>query len=297
MRGTATSVLCALAVAGVTAVSGAPAQAAPVRGVLLATQSTATVRIDPATGQELGTVGAGAGAAVSRSGRLAYSRDVDPCHPDVEGCFGAPDLLTARRDGSRERVIVHNPEAGGGVALPDWSPDGTKLVYLWLTPGERGLNLVNANGTGNEQLVSFAGPGTFSPDGRSVAFVKDSDVHVIDLETREIRAVTAEGLAAMSAPDWSPDGQVIVYAGQTEFLTVPAAGGASVHAGQWPNLLDQVTAPVFSPNGRWVAFTATESSTNPEEPAVSRLFVAAVDGSRLTAVTDTYAQLTDWIRR
>ncbi|WBB67802.1 hypothetical protein, partial [Micromonospora sp. WMMD812] len=114
MRGTATSVLCALAVAGVTAVSGAPAQAAPVRGVLLATQSTATVRIDPATGQELGTVGAGAGAAVSRSGRLAYSRDVDPCHPDVEGCFGAPDLLTARRDGSRERVIVHNPEAGGG---------------------------------------------------------------------------------------------------------------------------------------------------------------------------------------
>jgi TolB protein len=274
-----------------------PAQAAAPRDVLLVSAYNTTQALDPRTGAVVATFDAGADGVVSRSGRRAYVRDVDPCHPDIEGCFGARDLLVAAPDGTGERVIMHNPEAQGGVAHPDWSPDGTKLVYSWLTQGERGIFLINADGTGDEPVAWFSGPGTFSPDGRSIAFVKDGDVQVVDLATKAVRQVTADGLALHTAVDYSPDGRTIVYAAQYDFRTVPAAGGESTRAGQWPNQLSDVSAPVFSPNGRQVAFSAYERATNPEQPDVRRLFVAAVDGSTLTALADTYAQPTDWIRR
>ncbi|SCG77700.1 TolB family protein [Micromonospora humi] len=286
----------AMVVLGQVLLGGAPAGAAEASGGLLASGYDTTQRLDPVTGQALGVVGAGQDATVSRSGRLAYVRDVDPCHPDVEGCFGANDLLVTARDGTRERVLVHNTNAQGGVSWPDWSPDGRWITYYWGTPGERGLNIVNVDGTGNDQLVQVGGPGTFSPDGRSIAYVKDGDVAVIDLETRESRAVTTDGLAQFSPPDWSPDGRTIVYAGQSEFLTVPAAGGPSTHAGIWPNALSGVFAPVFAPNGRKVAFTATEASSDPDLPGTRRVFTARVDGARLRAVADLDAELTDWLR-
>lgn len=277
--------------------SATEAQAAARRGVLLINAPGAVTRtIDARTGRFLGEIGWGADATMARRTTLAYTRDIDPCVPDeVEGCqAGAYDLLTSALNGTRERVVVHNPEARGGVSEPDFSPDGTRLVYSWNTQGERGLNLVNADGTGNEQIVTFGGPGTFSPDGRRVAFVKDDNLQVIDLATREVQVLTTEGLARKYAPDWSPDGRRLVYAGDSTFYVVPAAGGASV-AAEPPAMLQSVDTPVFSPDGRQVAFTAYESFPDPEQASVSRLFVSSLDGSRLTRVADTYERLTQWM--
>jgi TolB protein len=193
--------------------------------------------------------------------------------------------------GTGRRVLVHNPEAQGGVSTPDWSPTGTRLVYSWNTPGERGLNIINADGSGGfNQIVSFCGPGTFSPDGRGVAFVKDG-LQVVDPDTGAVRTVTADPQAQWYAPDWSPDGRFIVYSVDTSFAVVPAAGGEPVVA-QLPATLGQVSAPVFSPDGRRVAFTASESSG---ETTVTRLYTANRDGSGLTAVAETYGQPTQWL--
>jgi TolB protein len=129
-----------------------------------------------------------------------------------------------------------------------------------------------------------------------VAFVKDDNVQVIDLATRQVRAVTTEGLAQRYAPDWSPDGRRLVYAGESTFYVVPAAGGASV-AAEPPTFLHHVATPVFAPDGHSVVFSATESFSDPEQQWVSRLFIASADGSRLTRVADTYEQVTEWVGR
>jgi TolB protein len=289
--------LTAAAVAALaTTLAAGPAAAAPVRpgGVLLVSEISATRAYEVRTGRALATVGAGRDATVARL-RTAYVRDVDPCHPDVEGCFGAPDLLLAGIAGGPERLLVHNPEAQGGVSRPDLSPDGSTIVYSWNTPGERGLNLVRADGTGNEQIVPFTGPGTFSPDGRSIAFVKDGDVQVIDVATRAVRRVSGEGQAEMTGVDWSPDGRTLVYAGTSTIYTVPAAGGPSVPADFWPAILSFLSSPVFAPDGRRVAFTAYDGPRSSDETGTTRLFTAALDGSALTPVTDTYHQPTEWL--
>jgi TolB protein len=290
-----------LAVAGAvlaTITQATPAQAAAARtGVLLVSgpsSGESTRVLDARTGRALGKIGNGYSATVSRRATVAYTRDIDPCHPDIEGCFGAPDLLISALNGSRERTLVHNREAQGGSARADISPDGSRIVYSWNTLGERGLNLINADGTGNEQIVTFGGSGTFSPDGRSVAFVKDDNVQVIDLATREVRVVTTEGLAKKYAPDWSPDGRRLVYAGESTFYVVPASGGPSV-AAEPPAMLHYLATPVFSPDGRHVAFTATESFQDPEQQWVTRLFVSSTDGSQLTRVTDSYEEVTEWL--
>ena len=276
----------------------APAHAAPPRpgGVLLLSGQGATRAVEVRTGRVLGEVGRGNDATVARL-RTAYVRDVDPCHPDIEGCFGAADLHVAGIAGGPERMLVHNPEARGGVSAPDLSPDGRTIVYNWNTPGERGLNLVRTDGTGAEfdQIVPFTGPGTFSPDGRSIAFVKDADVQVVDVATRVIRQVSTEGQAQPTGVDWSPDGRTLVYAGEYTIFTVPAAGGPSSAADFWPVQLAYPTSPVFSPDGRWIAFGAAERAENPDDPSTTRIFTAAPDGSGLTRVTDSYHQLTEWV--
>ncbi|MEV6493736.1 hypothetical protein AB0M20_34720 [Actinoplanes sp. NPDC051633] len=224
LRLLSTVIIAAAVVLGV----AVPAQAAArPGGVLLVTDAWSTHALDVRTGARLSEVGNGSDATISARGRWAYAHDVDECIPDIEGCWGAPDLVTSGPAGGAERVLVHNPERSGGATDPAWSPDGRRLVYSWHTPGERGLNMINADGTGNEQIVSFSGPGRFSPDGRGVAFVKDGNVQVIDLRTRAVRVLTTDGDALYDAPDWSPDGRRLVYAAADSFRIVPATGGPS----------------------------------------------------------------------
>jgi Tol biopolymer transport system component len=60
-------------------------------------------------------------------------------------------------------------------------------------------------------------------------------------------------------------------------------------------MLHYLATPVFSPDGRHVAFTATESFQDPEQQWVTRLFVSSTDGSQLTRVTDSYEEVTEWL--
>lgn len=277
-----------------------PAQARPaLSGVLVTSTRSTTVALDPRTGRVIRQVADGTDGAVSPQRRVAFVRDVDACFPDPApdggGCVGAADLLTARLDGSDDRVVVHNPEPSGSVSSPDWSPDGRQIVFHWGMRGERGLVLVAADGSGFRGLVGSASAGTFSPDGTRVAYQLGGDIHVVDVATGETRAVTTEGLAQGSAPDWSPDGRRIVYAGENEFFTVPADGGASVGSGEWGSHVRWVTTPVFSPDGRRVAFIATDQSAA-DGPSVQRVYQADRNGGGLVAVAEGYDRLTDWVR-
>jgi Tol biopolymer transport system component/DNA-binding winged helix-turn-helix (wHTH) protein len=100
----------------------------------------------------------------------------------------------------------------------------------------------------------------YSPDGRRLAYVdtRDSTVWTADVDAQlraaSFRQISSPGLIA-AFPRWSPDGQWIVFAGQTagqpsRIYKVAAAGGPVAQvtlAGLAPTT--QLVGPDFSPDG------------------------------------------------
>ncbi len=100
---------------------------------------------------------------------------------------------------------------------------------------------------------------TWSPDGNAVAIAMSGSIWTVDLATGAATEVTY-GPTYHSLPDWSPDGQWIVYTADDKHRTIQLeivnlVSGAS-HA-----LTDDehiYTDPAFSPDGRLLAYVSTK---------------------------------------
>lgn len=135
---------------------------------------------------------------------------------------GTEEKLSAEEKARRERMRI----SVGGFTDFQLSEDG-ELILLSLS----GRLYLVTRATGKVQELN-TGRGTlldpkFSPDGKSVGYVLDHDVHVLDLATQKQHRVTTggserltHGLAEFVAQEemgrfsgwwWSPDGKLIVY--------------------------------------------------------------------------------------
>ncbi|HEX4741274.1 MAG TPA: S9 family peptidase [Caulobacteraceae bacterium] len=176
----------------------------------------------------------------------------------------------ARRE--RQRLA-----AVSGVVDYDWSEDGRRL----LIPAGSGLYLADA-ATGAVTRLDKAGTtatdGRLSPRSRYVSYVSGQNLHIIDLESGEERAITTAGAGPVSygvaefvAQEemgrytgywWSPDDRAIAYARVDETPVEIAqrveigAGGVSITPQRYPragtpnalvNLFVQSLAPGASP--------------------------------------------------
>lgn len=132
----------------------------------------------------------------------------------------------------------------GAEDQPAWSPHSRALVYTANRIGQWQLFLYDfdthsetplTNGAKNANLPRF------SPDGQSVAFIRDStELCVVALSTREIRVVATgffgrPPIMSHAPIAWSPDSKWIAYlsAGAKMFQNawiVPATGGESRQA-------------------------------------------------------------------
>jgi len=150
-------------------------------------------------------------------------------------------------DGHRE--IVHELERGVtsrvtsllGVSIwPVWTPDGKNIVFP--TQGaSQGMYWVRADGAGDAQRLTdgksgFASPGSFSPDGTRLAYSQTRG------DSRgEIWTATVEGDRDQGAPG--------VRLGKPELFLRSASS------------LSAQIEPVFSPDGRWLAYVSDETGT------------------------------------
>jgi TolB protein len=266
----------ALPAAG-TAMAGPTAAAGHITATDSSAGAPALVALDPADGTVVATLAQNAedGVVSPKGSSVAYIQRTTTCVPQTEGCVYPRDLVLAKADGSDRHVLVPGiaPETGEApyVGHPDWSPDGRRLVY----DSPRGLEWINTDGTGQEVLTPAAGPGTFSPDGRSIAFVRTTsyetadggweqsrDVWTLDTTTRALRQITTTHDAVQAPVDWSPDGTRIAYATTNGLNVTDAASGTTTPLQTtWTTPLTGVQSPVFSPDGTRIAFSATDAFT------------------------------------
>jgi Tol biopolymer transport system component len=178
-------------------------------------------------------------------------------------------LWLADTDGrGRPRKIVAD---GYFNSDPDFSPDGKKLLYASDRDGTADLWLHDLATGADSKISSLPGAQTaprFSPDGKHVAYQdQDGIAWVLDLATNQVRQLTPT-LFQPGRVSWSADGKTIVLAavkpfskrfreGTSQLLYVDVASTAFEYIEPMPfrSLATRGDdGPVFSPDGKWLAF-------------------------------------------
>jgi tricorn protease len=160
-----------------------------------------------------------------------------------------------------DRVLTRSryPDAGQYVTWIELSPDGERLVVaargeLFSVPVKKGLTLPLTHGSGARESY-----GSFDPEGKRIVYVTDEpreeEIRTIDAWGRgEPEVLRPAGKSGWHfAPIWSPSGEHVAYADETQRLYVtPAKGGK-------PEVVDHATtSPItqyaWSPDGRYLAY-------------------------------------------
>jgi Tol biopolymer transport system component/DNA-binding winged helix-turn-helix (wHTH) protein len=129
-------------------------------------------------------------------------------------------LWRSRADGSERRQLTVPPM---GVLMPVWSPDQKLIAFVDLANGDRRqmsaytpsrIFVVSADGGGPMLLAEQGGDPTWSPDGRSIAYVirlpdRGHELRIIDLASMRSSAVPGSKEQNMISPRWSPDGKYL----------------------------------------------------------------------------------------
>jgi Tol biopolymer transport system component len=156
------------------------------------------------------------------------------------------------------------------------APDGSRVAVA-VADRERGTRDIWMYQTGSEGRVRFTSEPAdenwliWSPDGARVALNSSSAGGVSLFETpaagassRTTLLANTEGIWPVS---WSPDGQFILYVTNgretsNDIWVLPLSGKRQPYPYQRSGASENWAA--FSPDGRWVAFSSTAASEQPE---------------------------------
>ena len=154
----------------------------------------------------------------------------------------------------------------GSSSDPIWTPDGKDVAYVSVLAGANEIQSVRADGTaGTTRLYSSTSglaPGSFSPDGKHLAFDVQAAGTGVDIWTMPIERLPGGSLKPGTPepfvrtpfnerdPEFSPDGRWIAYAsdetGRFEIYVRPFPGPG----GRWQVSNGGGTFPLWSRNGR-----------------------------------------------
>ncbi len=147
-----------------------------------------------------------------------------------------------------------------------WSPDSKQLVYASTRNGAQQLFLYDFPSEAETQLTRDTLPDSnpvFSPDGKSLAFVRDQrEVRVLDLAAKQERVISTSDIRRFPAPlAWSPDSKWLAFYSLSakDFRNVwvaPAAGGVAKPVSFLANSFGGSIA--WAPDGTYLIFISNQ---------------------------------------
>lgn len=172
------------------------------------------------------------------------------------------DLWTMNSDGSEQTQLTSEP---GWEGQPTWSPDGRSIAFAkdFFVGADRRSEIRILNlADGAQRTVSdpdvFSFQPAWSPRSDKIAFVGHAhgyQIHTVSPDGTDLRTLTDSDRANLF-PEWSPTGSEIAFSrAQSDFYSFP--GDLFMMDSQGTNqrkVADNVDAPVWSPDGRYIAF-------------------------------------------
>jgi len=222
------------------------------------------------------------------NGLIVYTQEVAPDHDQ---------LFTVRSDGTGKQQITR----GAASSLKaDWAPNGRSLVYELDRANTAGIALISSDGTSRRILTptGFQGQPSFSPNGKKVAFERDSapgdnGVWLIGANGTGLHRLTKNPFARSGEcgcdtdPNFSPDGKWITFVRikkehEQQALFAVRPNGTRLHQ-VTPYSWEVAVKHDWSPDGKSILLTTNADFVRPEQAA--NMVTIHPDGSGMTTIT------------
>ena len=163
-------------------------------------------------------------------------------------------------DGSNPHQVTNVSDAGTAAVTPTWSPDAKRIAYQWIN---RGIYTINVDGSDNRPLQAsgsnpyfFPSAPAWSPKGDLIAFTAylgggtdPRHLFTVRPDGTDRKLVTrSTDEHNLADPDWSPDGEWIVYSDFADISVIRPDG-----SGRRTVITGNFGAPEWSPDGSQIA--------------------------------------------
>ena len=199
----------------------------------------------------------------------------------------APQIFAMGSNGS-DPVQLSEGGHDAERTAPSLSPDCAKVVYSRTFEGQRDIFVLDVGTAHGESLTGGSSEDVqpeWSPDGRQIVFSSDRsgdrEIWVMSADGSEQERLTHASGDDLS-PSWSSDGSQVTYAHEQDGafgVFVMDATGSDPHRVTPPEVAGALD-PVFSPDGRTIAFSAAAGSGNGRQ-----IFTIGANGSDPTQLT------------
>lgn len=195
---------------------------------------------------------------------------------------GVPDILISNIYAG----TMENPTKGNGQNfLPVFSPDGTRIAFMSMRDGNSEIYVMNRDGSDVRRLTNnpaIDGSPTWSPTGTQIAFTSERtgapQIYTMNTDGSGVVRRSSESYADRAT--WSPAPyNEIAFTARTgpgfdiKILNIANGTTRQITFGEGTN-----ESPVWSPNGRHLAFMSTRSGR-------SQVFTVDGDGRNLRQIT------------
>lgn len=196
----------------------------------------------------------------------------------IAALFVAVSLYIRARPAPLTRPLTTYP---GGEYEPAFSPDGKRIAFVWNGKTEanfdiyvRPIDVDDVLKLTNDKAPH--GSPAWSPDGNRIAFLRYGEspnlcgvytISALGSGERKVASVSPIREIYDRHVHWSPSGDTIAYVDRPSpeepfaIYTVTAFGENRRRVTVPPQNFKGDTGPVFSPDGRWIAFRRTTSAS------------------------------------
>jgi Tol biopolymer transport system component len=212
---------------------------------------------------------------------------ISPCETNHE-TYTDSGLFLINVDGTGLKPLTILP---GGDYDPDWSPDGSKIVFTSVRNSGRPQIYVYDMEAATYELLSQTYDRDMQPtwnrDGSQILFVTARrgpyQIYVMDADGSNQRPITPNREGVYVHPSWGADEKFILFTKLANFGSIPQLVIAPVSGDYSEYRITQTTLPMregrYSPDGMWIAFEGWPAGQNHD------IFIVAANGGGLQKIT------------